>query len=628
MIIFLSVLAAVLLCACIFAWLKSVSLKNECIDLQSKIYRLEDESKQTIQHFDEETVRIQDAANAKVAEANSKTNQRIAELDKDREQQRQEFSLEQQRLQKHAEQALHEAQALIDQQSTLLQTQGEALKKHYEDQAQKVISESQQQIELLTKTYEPLRRFEGIHNAELEAQKLLSSAIIEAEALQREAKSLLDQSKVAALQERTQASQRAKEIREQSDALLDRATRDAGRIVEDAHKRAEQIGGEAYTALREKGNLEQAVKAIQNIINGYGDRYIIPTHSLLDDLAADYGHTDAGHSLSLAREQTRRMVEEQQAAECDYSETYRRETAIRFVIDAFNGRVDAILSRSKYDNYGTLTQEIRDAFSLVNENGKAFRNARILPAYLDVRLAELKWAVVVNELKQKEREEQRRIKEQIREEERARREYERAIQEAEKEEAAIKKALEKARLEEAAASAEQKAMFEEQIALLSQKLNDAEAKNQRAISMAQQTRKGNVYIISNVGSFGEGVFKIGMTRRLEPMDRIKELGDASVPFEFDVHAMISSEDAPALEGLLHTEFDDFRVNKVNFRKEFFRLPLERLRSFISSKGLEIAFTMVAEAYEYRETQAINKMNPEEREKYYVTKYSGDTFEGD
>ncbi len=152
---------------------------------------------------------------------------------------------------------------------------------------------------------------------------------------------------------------------------------------------------------------------------------------------------------------------------------------------------------------------------------------------------------------------------------------------------------------------------------MSQKLTEAEAKNQRALSMAQQTRSGHVYIISNLGSFGEDVLKIGMTRRLEPDDRIKELSDASVPFSFDVHAMIRSDDAPALERLLHERFDDLRVNKVNYRKEFFRVPIQRLREFVAEKTLEATFTMTAEAREYRETVAFEKMTPEEREKYQV-----------
>ena len=303
------------------------------------------------------------------------------------------------------------------------------------------------------------------------------------------------------------------------------------------------------------------------------------------------------------------------AAACRYEEEDRRDRANRFVVDAFNGRVDAILSRVKHDNYGTLRQELRDAFSTVNLNGLAFRDAHILPEYLDARLAELKWAVVVQELKQKEREEQRELQERIREEEKARREYQRAMQEAAREEELIRRAIEKARADAENASAAERAQFEDRFAELNQKLVDAEAKSQRALSMTQQTKSGNVYVISNVGSFGEDVYKIGMPRRLVPEDRIRELGSASVPFEFDVHAMIKSDDAPGLEHMVHLAFADAQINKVNARKEFFRLPLNRLKEFAASKGLEVTFTLAAEARECRETLAIEKMAPEEKEKY-------------
>lgn len=101
--------------------------------------------------------------------------------------------------------------------------------------------------------------------------------------------------------------------------------------------------------------------------------------------------------------------------------------------------------------------------------------------------------------------------------------------------------------------------------------------------MAQQTKSSYVYIISNFGSFGDGVFKIGMTRRLEPLDRVRELGDASVPFTFDVHALIYSEDAPALEAELHRHFNEHRLNLVNNRKEFFRVDLDELKAKLEGK---------------------------------------------
>ncbi|MCY0389124.1 DUF4041 domain-containing protein [Robbsia sp. Bb-Pol-6] len=300
------------------------------------------------------------------------------------------------------------------------------------------------------------------------------------------------------------------------------------------------------------------------------------------------------------------MATENRAAECDYVEKNRRETAIRFVVDAFNGKVDSILTRAKIDNFGTLRQEIVDAAALVNHNGTAFRNAKIVKEYIEARIDELIWAVRTNELKEQEREEQRQIREQMREEERSRREYERAMRDSAKEEELIRRAMEKAHGQIARASEEQRAQFEAQLSELSNKLRQAEEKNRRALSMAQQTKAGHVYVISNIGSFGEHVFKVGLTRRLEPLDRVKELGDASVPFAFDVHAMIWSENAPALEKTLHRKFFEAQLNKVNPRKEFFRVGLADLRSAVDEMGLNVVWTMTAAATEYRESQVIEK----------------------
>jgi hypothetical protein len=147
---------------------------------------------------------------------------------------------------------------------------------------------------------------------------------------------------------------------------------------------------------------------------------------------------------------------------------------------------------------------------------------------------------------------------------------------------------------------------------LEQALADAQAKGQRALSMAQQTRSGHCYIISNVGSFGEDVLKIGLTRRLDPQDRIKELGDASVPFGFDVHALIYSDDAPKLERTLHETFNEFRLNLVNPRKEFFKVPLQAVREKIVNDGHKAEFTLTAGAYEWRESESLRKGNEEQR----------------
>lgn len=503
-----------------------------------------------------------------------------------------------------------------EQRIAALENEAERVRQHYQTEAQRAQEEAHAALLKTQQDLAALSQYANLADAEQEVGKQLQAAISEAEALEAEAQAILQQAKDDAERQRQEGHIRAKDIYTQAEALLVQAQRDATRIHRQAEESAQQLAGEAYQALSQKRELEQTVQSIKNIIEGYGDRYIVPTHSLLDELASDFGHLAAGESLRIARENSRRMVEEIEAATCEYSEAARRDTAIRFVVDAFNGKVDAILSRLRNDNYGTLEQEIRDAFKVVNLNGEAFRNARILEPYLLARIEELRWGVSVFELKRKEREEQRRIQEQIREEERARREYEKAMQDAAKEEAAIKRALEKVQAEMSHASETEKAKYEQEMAQLQQRLADAEAKNQRAISMAQQTRSGNVYVISNVGSFGDDVLKIGMTRRLEPLDRVKELGDASVPFEFDVHAMIRSDDAPSLERELHGRFEEFRINKVNYRKEFFRIPLHYLREFVAEKNLEATFTMTAEAREFRETQALGHMSAEERAKYH------------
>jgi hypothetical protein len=508
--------------------------------------------------------------------------------------------------------AIANIQTAYDQKIADLNAEAQRIREQYETEARKLADEADARVAEL----EPLKGYAVLKDAETEVHKVLADAVAEATALRQEAKGLLDQTREAAAEERVRAQQRVREIGDQADALLSQATRDAGRIVAEAEKRAQEIGGDAYTALRDKQLLEQAAAAMRNIIDGYGDRYVVPTHSVLDDLAVEFGYDAAGVALKSAREQSRRMVEQGEAAACDYVEANRRNIAIRFVIDAFNGRVDAILSRAKDDNYGTLEQEIRDTFSLVNLNGQAFRNARILPSYLDARLAELKWATVVQELARKQREEQRYLKERLRDEEKARREYEEKMRQAAKEEELKKKAVEEAERKFAAASTEQKAHYEQELQKLRGELADA---TQRTLTIAQQTKKGHVYIISNVGSFGEGIYKIGQTRRPEPHDRVDELGGASVPFDFDVHALVESENAPALEHKLHRQLLSLQVNKVNSRKEFFRVSLADIHKEVEqlNKGEDFTIKIWSEkavATEYRDSLDIEN-DPRKKENW-------------
>jgi hypothetical protein len=201
------------------------------------------------------------------------------------------------------------------------------------------------------------------------------------------------------------------------------------------------------------------------------------------------------------------------------------------------------------------------------------------------------------------REEQARIKAQIREEERLQREASRAIEQADREKVAIQAALDQA----LAAARDQHG---EEIAALRAQLAEAESRSERAKSMAEQTKAGNVYVISNIGSFGPGVFKIGMTRRLEPLDRVRELGDASVPFPFDVHLMVACDDAPALENAIHRVLHTERINKVNPRKEFFKAEIDAIVAVVQKHCGEVQYRADPEAFEYRQSLT---MRPEDAE---------------
>jgi hypothetical protein len=229
---------------------------------------------------------------------------------------------------------------------------------------------------------------------------------------------------------------------------------------------------------------------------------------------------------------------------------------------------------------------------------------------LELKIKELRLTHEYQDKIKQEKDEQREIQEEMREEEKASREIERAREEAEKEEARYQKALEKAREEAQKATGDKLDKLNDKVRQLEEQLKAAQELKERAISRAQITKSGHVYIISNIGSFGENVFKIGMTRRLEPMDRVKELGNASVPFAFDVHAVAYSENAPELENKLHKQFETNRINLVNNRKEFFHINLDDIENWSKKENIDLRLTKMAEARDYRESIALRNKGEE------------------
>lgn len=232
--------------------------------------------------------------------------------------------------------------------------------------------------------------------------------------------------------------------------------------------------------------------------------------------------------------------------------------------------------------------------------------ATLAPEFVELLVKRLRIEINYKRARQVAKERQQELRAQEREETKARKEAEKAEADALKVEEIKRQAI--AELEErmAAQNEDERAAHSVELEALRAELAEAHEQAERARSRAQDTRQGHVYVISNIGSFGSEVLKIGMTRRLNPLDRVKELGDASVPFRFDVHALIESNDAPALETELHRLFDDRRINKINRRKEYFRVSIDEIEKKLEDEGIDALVVPVASADEYYETLRLEK----------------------
>mgnify|MGYP000005108815 CR=1 FL=1 len=280
---------------------------------------------------------------------------------------------------------------------------------------------------------------------------------------------------------------------------------------------------------------------------------------------------------------------------------------VKLMLTSFNIECDALIDKVSPSNYSRTLERIEKLANSIE------KSAATLYCGFDIQYVKLKYKECELQYqfqlkKKEEQEEQRLIREQIREEQKAIKEYEKALSQSEKEEKLYRGLLEKARAELSKVSDEEKLITEQRISDLEEQLSEAILSGERAKSMAEQTKKGHVYIISNIGSFGDNVYKIGLTRRLEPLDRVKELSGASVPFLFDVHAMVYSDDAPALERALHREFTNVRVNAINLRKEFFNTDLISIeKAVLKIAGSKVDFIKTAVAEDFHETVRIRKM---------------------
>lgn len=269
----------------------------------------------------------------------------------------------------------------------------------------------------------------------------------------------------------------------------------------------------------------------------------------------------------------------------------------KLLLRAFNDECDELVSKVKYSNIDASLNKIKKSAETISKLGVTMGISLTTP-YLNSKIQELQLAFEYQVKKQEEKEKIRDMKAQEREAAKLQREIAEQRKKAEKEENHYERALSDLNKQllnspEDPDLLRKKQVLEDTLSKIEKSLIDLDYReaNQRA---------GYVYIISNIGAFGENIYKIGMTRRLDPQERVDELGDASVPFKFDVHAMIFSDDAPALEAALHRAFEDKKVNMVNTRREFFNVTLDEIKTVVKNNfDKTVEFVDVADAEQYR-----------------------------
>ncbi len=274
----------------------------------------------------------------------------------------------------------------------------------------------------------------------------------------------------------------------------------------------------------------------------------------------------------------------------------------KLLLRAFNVECDDIVANVKISNFDKSKERMIKIKNQISDLGKIMTIA-IRPEYLGLKLEELTLALDFAQKKQEEKDRIREERERQREEAKVQKEIEEARKKLEKERTHYQNALD-AINEQIFQNGDIPDLLEKREKLMAQ-VADTKKAIENVDYREANIRAGYVYIISNIGAFGENVYKIGMTRRLEPMDRINELGDASVPFNFDVHALIFADDAPGLEAALHNAFESKKVNKINGRREFFRVSLDEIKSVVRANfDKTVEWTDVAEADQYRQSLLI------------------------
>lgn len=396
----------------------------------------------------------------------------------------------------------------------------------------------------------------------------------------------------------TECVQMKMQAEAERDEIIKQAEKERIRIskrVDTLTEEHDRIQKQSEALIKEVSRLKEEISTLENVA-------LVKMTSV--ELTADIKSDEIKNKLALLKNQQDDLVKNGKAAICTAPDmsTSERNKQLKQLLRCFNSECAEIIGSVTVKNIDSSRNKIQRSFAALN---KLFEvdSVHLTEDYLASRLEELSLAYSYQVKREEEAEQRKAIREQMVEEEKVRREIERAKQQIEKDRQQFSQEVNRLMgyMQKATDEIEKK-LYIDKITEIESKLKTLEEEEKNVLDREQNARAGFVYIISNIGSFGEQVFKIGMTRRLEPMDRISELSSASVPFPFDVHAMIFSEDAPALETTLHQYFQSNQVNKVNSRKEFFRVNLDEIKKVVlKNHNATVQFIDEPDAIEYRET---------------------------
>ena len=375
--------------------------------------------------------------------------------------------------------------------------------------------------------------------------------------------------------------------------------------IQDMRSEYESELQEEYKKVRSL--MEEEIKDVKEELKILNDETIEKYYvfSDYDDITSQ----DCKNELAVLKSDEKRLRESEMDIDVlkdDFS-TKNKDRIIRQILRNFNAEFEIITRSINIKNIDIIRDKMQKSFETINklysQDGIALSNE-----LFKLKLQQATYMYTYEKKLQQEKEIQKAIKEQMMDQAKAEREIleqkkkiEKDLQQHNSEVKRLMKYIQKSQTDI------EKQLYIDKIHELEEKIKSLESDKEKVIEREENAKAGFVYIISNVGSFGEGVFKIGMTRRLEPMDRINELSSASVPFEFDVHAMIFSSNAPELENMLHRHFADRAVNKVNPRKEFYAVDIDEIEKVVKENYNDtVQFTKIPNAYEYRQSIGVKE----------------------